>query len=226
MIKIIPNFLSYPLFKYLKRIIENEKGMLWNFNPRNLQPQITTKGSENYKLGKTLYCVPELCDDGKEVYDTELMPLFGVFQQYMMEHMQDRCIDETKDGGTKMVRMKINCYPSQERQIDHGIHNDIWGGGKPDPNVITSVFNFHTCNGSTTLFDKDKHGKYTKKVVVPSVENTCIMFNNPHPHFGTTQNDTQTRIVLNTNIFKAYVDPISEPDKDGKQTFEPIDDYF
>ena len=52
------------------------------------------------------------------------------------------------------------------------------------------------------------------------------MFNNTHPHFGTTQNDIPARIVLNTNIAKAPVDPFSEPDKDGRQTFEPLDDYF
>jgi len=227
MIKIIQDFLPRPLFDYIKKVVENEKGMLWNFNPRNLQPQNKTKGSENYKLGKTLYVMPLLSSNGQEVYDTELMPLFGIFQQYMMEHMQDRCKDEKADGiGTKLARMKLNCYPSQERQIDHGIHTDILGNGRPDPNVVTSVFNFHTCNGYTTIFDKDKNGDYKKKVVVPSIENSCVMFNNPHPHFGTTQNDTQTRIVLNTNIFKTNIDPFSqEPDpKTGE--IERIDDYF
>jgi len=224
MIKIIPNFLPYPLFKYLKSIVENEQGMLWNFNPRNLRPQHNVKGSENYKLGKTLYVMPQLTSNGQEVYDKELMPLFGVFEAFMREHMQDRCKDE-EYGGTKMVRMKMNCYPSQERQIDHGVHTDILGNGRPDPQVVTSVFNFHTCNGSTTIFDKDKNGDYKKKVVMPSVENTIAMFNNPHPHFGTTQNDTQTRIVLNTNIMKANVDPFADPDKITGEV-ERLDDYF
>ena len=97
MIKIIPNFLSYPLFKYLKRIVENEKGMLWNFNPRNLQPQIKTKGSENYKLGKTLYCVAELCDNGKEVYDN-LNSFYNFVGQYF---------SNGKLGGIRVIAKKL-----------------------------------------------------------------------------------------------------------------------
>ena len=68
MIKIIQDFLPRPLFDYMKLIVENEKGMTWNFNPRNLQPQSKASGSENYKLGKTLYVHPGLSGDGKEVY--------------------------------------------------------------------------------------------------------------------------------------------------------------
>ena len=117
----------------------------------------------------------------------------------------------------------MNLYPNQETQVDHGIHNDIWldgiEKGRPDPNVVTCVFNFHTCNGSTTIFDKDEQGAYTKKVVVPSFENTAVMFNNTHPHFGTTQNDIPARIVLNTNLAKAPVDNFAEP-------FEPLENYF
>jgi hypothetical protein len=217
MIKIIPDFLPKPLFKYLKQIVTSEKGMLWCFNPRNLSPQNKAVGGENYKLGKTLYCAPELEENHIENYDKELMPLFGVFQLYMMEHLQDRC----KEPADRVLlkRMKMNLNPNQETQIDHGVHNDIWIEGRPDVNVVTSVFNFHTCNGSTTIFDKDEKGEYTKKVVVPSFENTAVMFNNTHPHFGTTQNDIPARIVLNTNIAKSPVN-INET------KFEAIDDYF
>ena len=217
MIKIIPDFLPKPLFGYLKQIVESEKGMLWCWNHRNLAPQNKAVGAENYKLGKTLYCAPELEANGKENYDKELMPLFGVFQLYMMEHMQDRC--KTPQDAVVLKRMKMNLYPNQETQVDHGIHNDIWigdrnHGGKPNPNIVTAVFNFTTCNGSTTLLDKDEQGKYTKKVVAPSIENTMVMFNNPHPHFGTTQNDSIARMVLNTNISKSLVNTTSKSPED------------
>ena len=66
-----------------------------------------------------------------------------------------------------------------------------------------TVFNFTTCNASTT-FDKDEEGEYTKKIVVPSLENT-MQVNNPHPHFGTTQNDTPARIVLNINLKQKHL---------------------
>ena len=52
------------------------------------------------------------------------------------------------------------------------------------------------------------------------------MFNCPHPHYGITQSDTPTRIVLNINLEKAYVDSMGKLDKDGKEIFEPLDDYF
>ena len=130
--------------------------------------------------------------------------------------MQDRC--KTPQDQVVLKRMKMNLYPNHTKQIDHGIHNDVWQrtntGRQPDPNVVTSVFNFNTCNGSTTILDKDEQGKYTKKVVVPSIENTIVMFNNPHPHFGTTQNDSTARMVLNTNISKSYVNTTSKSPED------------
>ena len=218
MIKIIPDFLPNPLFKYLKQIVENEKGMLWCWNHRNLAPQNKAVGAENYKLGKTLYCAPELEANHIENYDKDLMPLFGVFQLYMMEHMQDRC--KTPEDAVVLKRMKMNLYPNQETQVDHGIHNDIWIDGRARPDIVTAVFNFTTCNGSTTIFDKDEEGKYTKKIVVPSLENTIVMFNNTHPHFGTTQSDTPARIVLNINLAKAPINNLNN------ENFEAIDDYF
>ena len=218
MIKIIPDFLPKPLFRYLKQIVESEKGMLWCWNHRNLAPQNKAVGAENYKLGKTLYCAPELEANHIENYDKELMPLFGVFQLYMMEHMQDRC--KTPEDAVVLKRMKMNLYPNQETQVDHGIHNDIWIDGRARPDIVTAVFNFTTCNGSTTIFDKDEEGKYTKKIIVPSLENTIVMFNNTHPHFGTTQSDTPARIVLNINLAKAPINNLNN------ENFEPIDDYF
>ena len=218
MIKIIPDFLPNPLFRYLKQIVESEKGMLWCWNHRNLAPQNKAVGAENYKLGKTLYCAPELEANHIENYDKELMHLFGVFQLYMMEHMQDRC--KTPEDAVVLKRMKMNLYPNQETQVDHGIHNDIWIDGRARPDIVTAVFNFTTCNGSTTIFDKDEEGKYTKKIVVPSLENTIVMFNNTHPHFGTTQSDTPARIVLNINLAKAPINNLNN------ENFEAIDDYF
>ena len=50
------------------------------------------------------------------------------------------------------------------------------------------------------------------------------MFNCPHPHYGVTQSDTPTRIVLNINLEKAYVDPMGK--ELGDEGFEPLDDYF
>ena len=202
MIKIIQDFLPRPLFDYMKLIVENEKGMTWNFNPRNLQPQSKASGSENYKLGKTLYVHPGLSGDGKEVYDQELMPLFGLFQQFMMVHMQPKCrgIPE-EDTECKLVRMKMNLYPNQGVNVKHGVHNDILQNGAPRPDVVTSVFNFHTCNGYTKILSPDK-----PETIVPSIANSIVIFDNPFPHSGVTQTDTDRRIVLNMNVQRTIED--------------------
>ena len=126
----------------------------------------------------------------------------------------------------KLLRMKMNLYPNEGKRQKHGVHNDIFSNGRPNPNVVTAVFNFTNCNGSTIILDKDENNEYTKEVEVPSVENSIVMFNCPHPHYGITQSDTPTRIVLNINLEKAYVNPMGKPDKEGRQTFEPLDDYF
>lgn len=233
MIKIIQDFLPRPLFDYMKTMVHNvggkdSQGLEWSFNERNLQPEDTTPGSENFKFGKTLYIAPNTQDGfNPEIYDTQLMPLFGVFQSFMMSHMEKRCQKNEEMGSEcKLLRMKMNLYPNEGKRVQHGVHNDIFINGKPNPNAVTAVFNFTNSNGSTIILDKDEKGEYTKEVEVPSIENSIAMFNCPHPHYGITQSDTPTRIVLNINLEKAYVDPMSKPDKDGKQTFEPLDDYF
>ena len=158
------------------------------------------------------------------------MPLFGTFQQFMMEHMQPECrgIPE-QNTECKLVRMKMNLYPNQGINIKHGVHNDVIENRRPRTDIITSVFNFNTCDGSTIIYDRDKNGNFSddsKEVVVPSVENSMVMFNNTHPHYGVTQSDVPARIVLNTNIEKAYVDQFGPADENGRQEFKQLDDYF
>ena len=230
MIKVIKDFFPKPVFDYMKLLVESEKGMLWNFNPTNLQPEDKTPGSENHKLGKTLYIHPSISGDGKEVYDQELMMLFGLFQQYMMTHMQPKCVGNPKDGNEcKLVKMKMNLYTNQGINVKHGVHYDVLENGRPRTDVITSVFNFTTCNGSTIVYERDKNGNFSddsKELVVPSIENSMVIFNNTHPHYAITQSDTPARIVLNTNLVKAYVDPFGPADENGIEKFEPLDDYF
>ena len=231
MIKIIQDFLPKPLFDYMQIMVHNKggqdsQGLQWTFNERNLKEDDTTPGAENYKFGKNLYIAPG-SQDGRnpEIYDRDLMPLFGLFQTFMMSHMEKRCqINEEKNSECRLMRMKMNLYPNTGKQVKHGLHYDIASNGRANPNVVTAVFNFTDCNGSTIILDKDKNGEYTKEVEVPSVANTIAMFNCPHPHYGVTQSDTPTRIVLNINLEKAYVDPMGK--ELGDKGFEPLDDYF
>ena len=230
MIKIIQDFLPKPLFDYMQTMVHNKggqdsQGLQWSFNERNLKDDDTTPGGDNFKFGKNLYIAPGMQGTTPEIYDKALMPLFGLFQTFMMSHMEKRCqINEEKNSECRLIRMKMNLYPNKNKQVKHGLHNDIFTGSRPHPNVVTAVFNFTDCNGSTIILDKDENGEYTKEVEVPSVANTIAMFNCSHPHYGITQSDTPTRIVLNINLEKAYVDPMG---KDlGDEGFEPLDDYF
>ena len=230
MIKIIQDFLPKPLFDYMQTMVHNKggqdsQGLQWSFNERNLKDDDTTPGGDNFKFGKNLYIAPGMQGTNPEIYDKDLMPLFGLFQTFMMSHMEKRCqINEEKNSECRLIRMKMNLYTNKGKQVKHGVHNDIFSNGRPNPNVVTAVFNFTDCNGSTVILDKDKNGEYTKEVEVPSVANTIAMFNCPHPHYGVTQSDTPTRIVLNINLEKAYVDPMGK--ELGDEGFEPLDDYF
>ena len=76
MIKIINDFLPKPLFNYLLGVVEHDT-LNWNWNDRNLQVNDPTPGGKEVKLGKTLFVDSQLSGTGKEVYDKEIMPLFG-----------------------------------------------------------------------------------------------------------------------------------------------------
>ena len=194
MIKIINDFLPKPLFNYLLSVVEHDT-LNWNWNDRNLQVNDTTPGGNEVKLGKTLFVDSQLSGMGKEVYDKEIMPLFGVFQSFIEEHMQDRC------KPTKMIRMKLNLYPNHGEKKKHGVHTDITQNGMPDPTIVTSVFNFHTCNGYTKILSPDK-----PETLVPSIANSIVIFDNPLPHAGVSQTDIDRRIVLNMNVQRTIED--------------------
>lgn len=88
----------------------------------------------------------------------------------------------------KIIRMKLNLYPNQGKQIKHKEHYDwLDKNKKPVENTYIAIFNFSTCNGSTIIED-------TK---IPSKENEMILFSNDKKHYGITQDDTNLRIVLN-----------------------------
>ena len=60
---------------------------------------------------------------------------------------------------------------------------------------MTSILNFHDCNGGTVV---NINGKEEN---VPSKANRLILFDNSY-HYGYTQNNISRRIVLNINVIK------------------------
>ena len=69
---------------YLKSVVEHESEMFWNFNERNLKMMITNhQVANNLNLAKLYLFINFMQGQDKEIYDKELMPLFGVFQSFI-----------------------------------------------------------------------------------------------------------------------------------------------
>lgn len=93
-------------------------------------------------------------------------------------------------GKFKVSRVKVNLYPNQNKQVQHAFHCDpMLEDGSVPKNFVTAILNLTTCNGYTIV----------KDMKVPSKENELIYFNADTLHCGVTQDDTQTRIVININ---------------------------
>tara|TARA_B100000287_G_C20517636_1_gene735620 strand:+ start:333 stop:878 length:546 start_codon:yes stop_codon:yes gene_type:complete len=177
-IKIVKNFLPYPLFKQLLSVVESQK-MDWHWQPQSIHYGPT--GGD----GKWMFV--NVIKDGT-ITSKELMPLFSVFKDFQDEHYK----------GDTILKMKLNLNPNQGTPIEFGLHTDII---PPDPDVITSVFNFHTCNGYTKILSPDK-----PETLVPSIANSIVIFDNPLPHAGVSQTDIDRRIVLNMNVQRTIED--------------------
>ncbi len=192
MIKVVKDFLPKSIFKYVLDIVEHEK-FDWNwqsntvYNPEsykfdNIEPKT---GDGKFKLGKTIYTHPSLNPSGQGYGDNVLMPLFGMFVELQNEHQSHRT--------QHLLKMKLNLYPNEGKQVQHGIHKDIVDknllDSVVDKMVITSVYNFHTCNGYTMIGDEK----------VLSIANQIVIFNQTE-HYGVTQSDIPRRIILNMDI--------------------------
>ena len=178
MIKVIENFLPKPIFNNILNIVESEQ-FDWKWHNE------TIPGDGNFMFNKVLYVYPF---EGKgEIFDKELLPLFGIFKDFQDEHLPEK--------SKTLVKLKLNLYPNQGKQVNHGKHFDISINRMVDPNIITSVFNFHTCNVSTVVEIDGKKNNISSKA------NRLILFDNTW-HYGITQTDIPRRIVLNINVLK------------------------
>ena len=184
MIKVVKDFLPQTLFKFMKDYVEDEKvSWKWQDNSTYHKDTATVKADGKFKFGKTIYTHPALNPDNKEFINEKYMSIFGVFVDFQNEHQSHKT--------EHLIKMKLNLYPNEGKQVQHGTHKDIVDKDSNDVDsvITTSVFNFHTSNGYTCI-GKEK---------VPSVANQIVIFNQQE-HYGVTQSDIPRRIVLNTNI--------------------------
>jgi hypothetical protein len=86
-------------------------------------------------------------------------------------------------------RIKANLYTNQGRIIEHPAHHDIPPDADVSDKMCIGVYHVNACNGQTVIGDR----------AIRFRDNQLILFNNVS-HYGTTQTDTDTRVVINFNL--------------------------
>jgi hypothetical protein len=89
-----------------------------------------------------------------------------------------------------LLRVKANMYTNQGKHIYHTKHTDY----EDIDEFTTAVFNFTSCNGGTVLYIDDE------EIVVPSIENSLLVFDGNITHQGFTQTDKDNRVLLNIDF--------------------------
>lgn len=97
----------------------------------------------------------------------------------------------SKSNNQKLMRIKANLYTNQGKNVEMKPHKDYV---ELDYDFKTCVFNLTTCNGGTVLLVDDK------EILIPSVENQLIVMDGNIEHFGITQTDKKTRLLINYNF--------------------------
>jgi len=176
-LKVIDNFLPPRVFDRLLKTVESHT-IAWVWNNDSYIHPVTNQGDNRWMFSQLLFIGPNV-PGGPGAHS--LYPAFQVIEDYQA----DICPFK------EVIKLKLNLYPNQGKQVSHSKHADIYHEGKPDERMITSVFNFHTCNGATVVGEKN----------IDSKANRLVLFDNTW-HYGITQSDIPRRIVLNLNVMK------------------------
>ena len=176
-LKIVDDFLPPRIFNRLLQAVESH-AVAWVWNNDTHYDPATKQGDNLWMLSQFLFANASV-PGGPGSHP--LYPAFHVLEDYQFELRPF----------TQVVKLKLNLYPNQGKRVSHAEHADIYDKGKPDKRIITSVFNFHTCDGATVVGRKE----------VDSKANRLILFDNAL-HYGITQSDIPRRIVLNMNVLK------------------------
>ena len=171
--KTYKNLLPKMFFDKLSNIV-NDKWIPWYFLDRTIKSKTNKERIDNFMFTHLL-AEAEPIQKPLEIKSNQ----FTVFEPiiyFINEHVKVN----------KILRMKLNLYPKQNSVLDHVAHNDF---EEKNIGIKTSVFNFTTCNGGTTI-----NNKFYK-----SKQNELHVFNNECLHYGRVQSNAKTRIVLNIN---------------------------
>ena len=176
-LKVVDDFLPSRIFNRLLQAVESH-AIAWVWNNDTHYDPVTKQGDDLWMLSQFLFASASVTGGPGS---HPLYPAFHVLEDYQFELRPF----------TQVIKLKLNLYPNQGKRVSHAQHADIYDKGKPDKRIITSVFNFHTCNGATVVGNKE----------VDSKANRLILFDNTL-HYGITQSDIPRRIVLNMNVLK------------------------
>ena len=201
-VRVIKNFLPKPLFKELQEVVMGDK-FPWVFVPYTVKENLYDK-----KTGEVI----ESRDDGNFMFNHHFVKQdFPSYEEFKKKDYKESepsimspyykqfskilpYIQESKPY-SKLMKLKMNLYPNQNRYIDLGKHRDIGNvdkSGKDNfDDYFIGILHFNTCNG-LTIVENEK---------IKSEENQMLLFENVE-HHGTVQTDTKARVVLNCNFKK------------------------
>ena len=169
MVRIKKNFLPSLFFNKLKTIVTSST-LPWYFNSQTVGNK-RDKTDNHFMFTHVLY---NSLEKAHSAWFKDFEPII-----YFLDN---------KIKVNKLLRMKLNIYTNQNKRIKHVSHQDILvSGGVPKKNTTIVLLNFTTCNGGTVINGNE----------YASNENEMLSFNNLNKHYGITQTDTQTRIILN-----------------------------
>ena len=164
-VKTEKNFLSDMFFKKLKNIVEGYN-FQWYFQNATV-PNYKKEPKDNFMFTHNLFREGRKSSDWFETFE----PIIYAINE--------------KVKVNQLIRMKLNLYTNQHKNIKHASHQDF--EDKENENPTIGLFNFTTCNGGTNI----------NKKVYQSKENEILIYDNKLKHFGITQTHTPIRIVLN-----------------------------
>lgn len=170
MIKVIDNFLQGEELKKLHHLFD-DFNIPWYFSSSSIYAD---KGYYDKDDKKFMFT-------HKFVHDEKIISDFYPVIEPMISKLKS-IIDFNY-----IYRIKANLYTDQNKHVEHTPHQDLHG---LDKKYYTAIYFVNSNNGKTVV----------KDIKIPSISNTIVLFDGDINHYGITQTDTQTRIVININV--------------------------
>lgn len=159
--KVIDNYLPEEDFKIIQGIFyEDIIGFPWYFGNKVNDNQLVT--SRDHYFHHTVYHRTV----NSEYYNS-VLPLLQSF-----------------DDLRALIRVKMNCYPSNDNLTEHAMHVDYTFPHQ------AAVFSINNCDGYTKFHDG---------TIVESVANRIVFFDGSLPHCSTNCTDVTARFNINFN---------------------------